>query len=129
MERGIRNNRMRLKYLVNVWQKELDTYRLEMIKVCSKHKDSKAQKEKLVKPLTKLSAPRAFFKQLVYRCKVLHSLAFFQWRYMNVPGAHRTEIDEIFTSKVQYFKDSIAAVEVAAYEEVDSGKYEELKQE
>jgi hypothetical protein len=48
---------------------------------------------------------------------------------MNVPGAHRTEIDEIFTSKVQYFKDSIAAVEVAAYEEVDSGKYEELKLE
>jgi arginine/lysine/ornithine decarboxylase len=75
-ERGIRSNRMRLKYLCQHWQKELDVYRNETIKACAKSKD-KTLKEKLVKPLTKISVPRSFFKQFIYRCKVVHSLAFF----------------------------------------------------
>jgi hypothetical protein len=47
-----------------------------------------------------------------------------------VPGAHFTEIEEIFDGKIEYLKSSIEAVKLAPGEgDINSGKVEDIKLE
>ena len=56
--------------------------------------------------------PMELFKKMLFRSKILHSLAFFQWRYNNVSGANVNQIDTIFEVKKKFFKDSICLLPV-----------------
>ena len=51
--------------------------------------------------------PVALFKLIIYRAKIMHSLAFFQWRLTNVPTCHKEDIKEIFESKSTYLKNCV----------------------
>lgn len=86
-----------------MYKKEIDSFRTDI----AKSKDKKLKE--LMKPLGMIEGkpPIALFKLIIYRAKVIHSLAFFQWRKMNVPGAHEDEIIEIFESKTTYLKNCI----------------------
>lgn len=79
-ENNIKSNKARLLYMIHAYRKEIDNFRTEIAK--SKDRSIKH----LIKPLTNLdkTAPIDLFKAILYRCKVLHSLAFFQWRYHKV---------------------------------------------
>lgn len=87
-ENSINSNKARLMYMLQAYRKEIDNYRTEIAK--SKDKTIKH----LIKPLTSLekTAPIELFKAILYRCKVLHSLAFFQWRYHKVETANKEEL-------------------------------------
>lgn len=62
-----------MNYLILMWKKELDTYRTE----CAKAKDKNLKA--LMKPLTLIekNPPIFLFKNMIYRSKIVHSLAFF----------------------------------------------------
>jgi hypothetical protein len=82
---GIDGNRAKLYYFCLRYQDEIKMYIAEIAK--SKDKS----KRELVKPLTKMSGnlPISTFKAIIYRCKILHSLAFFQWRYKYEPNSKK----------------------------------------
>jgi len=88
-------------YLQILWKKELDAFTMEVMK--SKDKNMKA----LIKPLAKIdhSLVQTLLKSWIYRCKVIHSLAFFQWRYEFVDTAKKNEIVLIFEDKLQFLRD------------------------
>ena len=43
----------------------------------------------------------SLLKRYITRCKITHSLAFFQWRAKHVPRANRDELVEVFEEKIQ----------------------------
>lgn len=100
---GVHKNKARISYMHLAYIKEINRYRTEIAK--SKDKS----KKHLAKPLTMLEKypPMDLFKHIIYRCKVLHSLAFFQWRWHNEPRCHIHEIREIFDGKVEFLKENI----------------------
>ena len=87
-----------------MYKKEIDAFRTEI----AKSKDKKVKE--MMKPLGAIDGkqPVALFKLMIYRAKIIHSLAFFQWRLANVPTCHKEEIEEIFESKTTYLKDCVA---------------------
>ena len=80
--------------MIFFWRKELDNYRSEVAKSKDKHIQA------LMKPLTLLEKkpPIYLFKHILFRCKILHSLAFYQWRYFNSPRGDKFAIIKMFES-------------------------------
>ena len=78
---GIYSNKAKLDYMQLMYKKEIDAYRTEI----AKSKDKKIKE--MMKPLGLIDGkqPVALFKLIIYRAKIMHSLAFFQWRLTNVP--------------------------------------------
>ena len=99
-------------HMIKAYNDEVRVFRHEIAK--SKDKEKRA----LMKPLALMEkhVPKELFKLILHRSKVLHSLAFFQWRYNNAPGAHIDEIEEIFEGKKTFFKQSIRLLPVDALE-------------
>jgi hypothetical protein len=102
-ENSIDSNRAKLLYMLLAYKKEIDNFRTEIAK--SKDKNNKH----LIKPLTNMekTAPIKLFKEILYRCKVMHSLAFFQWRYHNVSSANQEELEAIFKDKIDFMKGNV----------------------
>ena len=42
----------------------------------------------------------SLLKRWITRCKITHSLAFFQWRAEYEPRANRAELEEVFEDKI-----------------------------
>ena len=89
--------------MITCWRNELNNYRNEVLN----------GKEKLQKVFFKNLAilekkpPVNLLKHMLYRCKVIHSLAFFQWRYYNAKRSNKRSIEEIFETKANYLKDCV----------------------
>ena len=100
---GIYSNKAKLDYMQLMYKKEIDAYRTEI----AKSKDKKIKE--MMKPLGLIDGkqPVALFKLIIYRAKIMHSLAFFQWRLTNVPTCHKEDIKEIFESKSTYLKNCV----------------------
>jgi hypothetical protein len=86
--------------------------RYEAIK--SGKKDKNAQQ--LVRSLTLIekSCPFELFKTYIYRCKILHSMAWFQWRLKFAPQIARDRVEnyealmeDLFMTKGQYILNCI----------------------
>ena len=105
---GIDGNRAKLYHFTLKYQEELKSFISEIA-----HSRDKSKKE-LIRPLTKLQAnlPITLFKAIIYRCKILHSLAFFQWRYKNEPKAQKEDLKEIFEGKANFLKHSVMPLPV-----------------
>lgn len=89
--------------MVGLWHKEIDLMRTQIARAKDK------SKKHLVMPLTRLerSPPVTLFKEIIYRAKIIHSLAFFQWRSVYESNSHYDEIKEIFSSKIAWLKENV----------------------
>ena len=89
---GIQANRGKLNHLVFLYTQEFDAMRFEAIKSGKKDKNA----AQLVRSLTLIEkqCPFELFKRYIYRCKILHSMAWFQWRLNFAPKIARNKVDQ-----------------------------------
>jgi hypothetical protein len=102
-ENRIDSDRAKLMFMLNAYKKEIENFRTEIAK--SKDKTNKH----LIKPLMNMekTAPLNLFKEILYRCKLMHSLAFFQWRYNNVSSANQEELEANFKDNIEFMKTKV----------------------
>ena len=96
----IDQNRGKLNFMKLAFDKEADAMVGRLLK------QNKNNNKLLTDQITALSTINktlrdSLLKRYITRCKITHSLAFFQWRAKHVPRADRDELVEVFEEKVQ----------------------------